>query len=74
MNIINCVSVHLQHLQEKKCKVAHTEYNTYICIRVEKYKEKLHYFFLPGGLEEAVRFLFRLKALGFVEKQDEQIE
>ena len=37
---------------------------TYECITGEKYEEKLHYFFSPGGREEEVKFVFRLKALG----------
>ena len=54
---------------QKGCKVAqiHTQDITYKCIRAEKCEEKLHYFFLLAGLEEEVRFLFRLKALGFME-------
>ena len=32
-----------------------------------------HFFFLPGVLEEAIKFLFRRKALGLLEKQVEQV-
>ena len=31
------------------------------------------YFFLPGILETAIKFLFRLRALGLLEKQVEQV-
>ena len=57
MNIINYVQAQIHHLQENECKVVHSEYSTYMCIGVEKYK-KLHYLLLPGSLEEAVKFLF----------------
>ena len=47
VNIISCVSAQLQFLEEKGCKVAliHAQDNTYGCIRVEMYEEKLHYCF-----------------------------
>ena len=48
VNIINCVSARIPYLQEKWCKVAqiYAQDNTYECIRVKKYEEKLHYCFL----------------------------
>ena len=47
MNIINCVSARVLYLQEKGYKVGriHAQDNTYECIRVQKYEEKLHYSF-----------------------------
>ena len=51
MNIINCIRAQIPYLQGNECKVAHTEYKTYMCISVEKYKEKLHvhYLFFSRG-------------------------
>ena len=39
MNIINCVQAQIHYLQENECKVVHSEYSTYMCIGVEKYKK-----------------------------------
>ena len=48
VNIMNRVNARIHCLQEKGCKVAriHTQDNTYECIGVEKYEEKLYYCFL----------------------------
>ena len=45
MNIIHCLSAPIQHLPEKRCKVAqiYTQDRTYDYIRVEKYEQILHY-------------------------------
>ena len=57
VNIINCISIRIQYLQEKGCEVAqiHTQDNTYECIKVEKYEEKLHYcFFHLSGVDHVL--------------------
>ena len=59
VNIINCVRAQIQYLQEKMSDVAqiHTQDNTYKCIRVKRYEEKLHYCILHLSVINHMLFL-----------------